>query len=120
MKENADKYLDDLSRKVIGKSSLESPSYDFTKNVMAQVKALTGSTLTTYKPLISKSMWFIITLLASSGVAYILFGPQTESLWLQKLNLNQYLSMPSLDTGFENPASVVHTQHMMDMYLTGK
>lgn len=96
MKENADKHLDDLSRKIIGKSSLERPSFDFTQNVMSQVKAISKSTLTTYKPLISKWMWLLITLLATSGVAYILFGPQSESLWLQKLNLDQYMSLPSL------------------------
>ncbi len=40
MKENADKHLDDLSRKVIGKSAIESPSFDFTKTIMSQIKTL--------------------------------------------------------------------------------
>lgn len=101
MKENADKYLDDLSRKVIGKSALERPSLDFTQSVMSQVEAISNSSITTYKPLISKSVWLVITLLATSGVVYILFGAQSKSLWLQQLNLEHYISfsnwIPSLE-----------------------
>ncbi len=101
MKENADKHLDDLSRKVIGRSSLESPSFDFTHNVMAQVKAIAGSKITTYKPLISKSMWLVIALLVTSGIGYIVFGPKSESLWLQKLQLDDYMHIPSFDTNID-------------------
>ena len=51
MNENADKHLDNLSRRVIGKSAVESPSFDFTQTIMAQIKELKTSKVTTYVPL---------------------------------------------------------------------
>ena len=87
MKENADKYLDELSRKVMGKSSVESPSFDFTSVVMSQIEAL-NSSRTVYKPLISKWMWSFISLCVITVFGYVIFGNSTsESKWLRDLNL---------------------------------
>lgn len=101
MNENADKHLDELSRKVMGKTSLESPSFDFTQSVMSQIKTTAVSQLTAYKPLISKPMWFFIAILSLSGVCYILLGPQSQSLWLQKLKLDNYISFSDLTPNLE-------------------
>ena len=87
MNENADKHLDNLSRKVMGKSSVESPSFDFTNVVMSQVQALNYS-VTTYKPLISKWIWSLILLGVIAVFGYVIFGNATsESTWLKDLNL---------------------------------
>lgn len=86
MKENADNYLDELSRKVAGKNSIESPSMDFTNNVMSQIKAYSHSRFTTYKPLISKPMWFLILLVSLASFVYVYFDKTiSESLWLKNL-----------------------------------
>ncbi len=91
MKENADKYLDDLSRKVIGRSSVESTSTDFTSNVMSQIKAYSKSKVTTYVPLISKRIWILIVLGFLAIVVYAIFkSPDTGSSWLKKWNLEQF------------------------------
>lgn len=91
MKENADKYLDDLSRKVIGRSSVESTSTDFTSNVMSQIKAYSKSKATTYVPLISKRIWTLIGLGFSAIVVYAIFkSPDTSSSWLEKWNLDRF------------------------------
>ena len=91
MKENADKYLDDLSRKVIGTSSIESTSTDFTSNVMSQIKAYSKSKVTTYVPLISKRIWILIGLGFLAIVLYAIFkSPDTSSSWLKKWNLDQF------------------------------
>ena len=92
MKENADKHLDDLSRKVIGKSAVESPSFDFTQTVMSQVKALGTSRVTMYVPLISKRIWFLLGVGIVSVIGYILFGTSnTESTWFGSLILDRYV-----------------------------
>ena len=91
MKENADKHLDDLSRKVIGKSAVESPSFGFTQAVMSQIEALKTST-TTYVPLISKQAWLFISVAIASAVGYVLFGSsQTETTWFESLQLERYV-----------------------------
>lgn len=95
MNENADKHLDNLSRKVIGKSAVESPSFDFTKNVMSQINALSTSSVTTYVPLISKKVWALIILVFAGIIGYVSFGTSEEK--------NSWLS--DLDYEFVNPLS---------------
>ena len=92
MKENADKYLDELSRKVMGKSTLESPSLDFTKTVMSQIHNLSTSTITAYRPLISKPVWSFIALGVIAIFVYVIFGNPTASdtKWLESLNLQKF------------------------------
>jgi len=98
MKENADKHLDDLSRKVIGESVIESPSFDFTQNVMSQVKALATSRATTYVPLISKRIWLFIGLCIAFMLGYVFFGSSnTETTWLEHLKLNRYVDFTKID-----------------------
>ena len=82
MKEQEDKYLDDLTKKVFRDASLKSPSSDFIDNVMARVTDYSQATV--YKPLISKSTWTIIFLGFGALISYILFfeAPTETSNWL--------------------------------------
>ncbi|MEM5566992.1 hypothetical protein WNY78_17865 [Psychroserpens sp. AS72] len=98
MNENADKHLDSLSRRVIGESAVESPSFDFTKSVMSQINALNTSSATTYVPLISKWVWAIIALVFAAIVGFVSFGTTTtlitlssgeKSSWLDRLILER-------------------------------
>ena len=101
MKENADKYLDDLSRKVIGKTSVKSTSMDFTSTVMSQIKAINNSKVTTYVPLISKRIWSLIGFGFAAIVVYVVcFASSSNSSWLNTWNLDTF---QSLDLGFNNP-----------------
>ena len=95
MNENADKHLDNLSRKVIGKSAVESSSFDFTKSVMSQINALSTTSVTTYVPLISKKVWALIILVFAGIIGYVSFGTSEEK--------NSWLS--DLDYEFVNPLS---------------
>ncbi|WCO00763.1 hypothetical protein [Psychroserpens ponticola] len=103
MKENADKHLDDLSRKVIGKSAVESPSFDFTQAVMTQINALEVSNATTYVPLISKRIWLCIGIVIVSVLGYLLFGASgTDIKGIEYLKLDRYVNfeVPAVITGF--------------------
>ena len=103
MKENAHKYLDDLSRKVIGKSSVESTSSDFTIHVMSQVKAINSSKATTYEPLISKRIWALIGLGFAAIVVYSFYMvPKANSSWLKTWNIDQF-QLPNFE--FSSPFS---------------
>ena len=82
MKDQEDKYLDDLTKKVFRDASLKSPSSDFIDNVMARVTDYSQATV--YKPLISKFTWTIIFLGFGALISYILFfeAPTETSNWL--------------------------------------
>ncbi len=89
MSDNIDKHIEKLVNKTMKKVSLETPSLDFTNTVMAQVNALGQSSVTTYKPLISKPMWFAIFAVALGIVLYIIFGTSTnQSGWLNFMDLS--------------------------------
>lgn len=60
MNANENKEIDNLIRKVIEKAPLESPSFDFTAQIIAQLEHAQQSEATVYKPLISKTAWLFI------------------------------------------------------------
>lgn len=99
MKDNMDKHLDKLIGKVMEDMPLESPSIDFTANILSKVKALPQSEATVYKPLISKNVWFGIGTLVLGLSIYLTFGATIESSsWLSFLNFEKIpsVTLPSL------------------------
>ena len=89
MKENADKYLDQLARKVMKDASVERPSFDFTDVVMSQVSTLNHKPITVYKPLISKRTWVYVSIAFAALVLVFIFGPQTEGAgWFSSIDLS--------------------------------
>jgi len=89
MKENDNKYLDDFTKKIIKKTSLERPSIHFTSTIMSQVSALNENKVTTYKPLISKKVWTLIALSFTVLCAYLILGTETQQeSWMSTLNFN--------------------------------
>ncbi len=71
MKENEAKQIEDLVAKAMQKSTLETPSYQFTDKVMAAVNAQQHSAVTRHIPLIPKYMWVAIAVLTIGFTAYI-------------------------------------------------
>lgn len=87
MKEYTEHHLDKLAKKVMQLSSLESPSLDFTAKIMAKVEASATSSITVYKPLISKSGWLIISILVIGGLTYGIFSSGLEGLgWFDNVD----------------------------------
>ena len=111
MKENANKYLDQITEKLFTEQPLESPSSDFSSKVMVRVEGLQNETVTVYKPLISKAGWFIIITGFLAVVVFVyLSGNGTEtSGWFNTLNVNIL---------FQNKASHIWAQwHIPDTLL---
>ncbi len=89
MKENTEQHLDKLAKKVMQSSSLESPSLDFTANIMAKVEDLAISHITVYKPLISKRSWLLISILVIGSLSYGVFGSGLEGLgWFDTIDFS--------------------------------
>ena len=87
MKEHTEQHLDKLAKKVMQSSLLESPSLDFTANIMAKVEASATSHVTVYKPLISKKAWLLISILVIGSLSYGIFGNGLESLgWFDSID----------------------------------
>ena len=88
MQDHLEQRLDKLAKKVVKSSKLESPSMDFTANVMQQVEASQISHITVYKPLISKRAWFVIALLIIGGLSYSIFGGLQSTSLLESVDLS--------------------------------
>ena len=71
MKAHSEQHLDDLAKKVMTSAPLETPSFNFTADVMAKLDAPQVSAITTYKPLISKKAWIVIGIIMIALGYYI-------------------------------------------------
>ena len=78
MKNNIDKHLEKLTNKIMEETSLESPSFDFTDNIISQVQIIKTSDVTVYKPLISKSIWILIALGFITLIGYLILGTTSQ------------------------------------------
>ena len=88
MKEHTEQHLDKLAKKVMQSSLLESPSLDFTANIMAKVENSAISNVTVYKPLISKRAWLLISILVIGSLSYVIFGNVEGVSWVDKVDLS--------------------------------
>ncbi len=101
MKHNIDDHLDKLAKKVMYETSLESPSLNFTANIMAQVNAVKISDVTVYKPLISKNVWLLFAVVIASVCAYFVFGNSLEGMgWFEAIDFS---FLPNIE--ISNPLS---------------
>ena len=82
MDNEADKRLDEFTGKLLKDLLREVPSLDFTTRVMSQVEVLSKSRKIEYKPLISKTMWWVLGVLVCGFFAYSILGNlRSESSW---------------------------------------
>lgn len=89
MKANEDKQLEKLVDHIMKDTVLESPSIDFTSNVMSQVLASKTSDVTVYKPLISRSVFIAIFGCIITVFIYLLInGEKQENSWFSHLKFS--------------------------------
>ena len=72
------KKIENLVHKMMKKATLESPSFDFTAQIMEQVSSIKQSKATIYEPLISRKAWVFITISFATLLGYVLFGTQQQ------------------------------------------
>ncbi|MDT0559283.1 hypothetical protein RM697_11515 [Ichthyenterobacterium sp. W332] len=88
MDKHTEQHLDKLAEKVLKTPNLESPSVDFTTNIMNSINALPLSKSINYKPLISKYGWLAIIIVLISLSTYIMLNSTGDSTWLKRLDLS--------------------------------
>lgn len=89
MKENNDNELEKFVDRLMKDASLESPSPEFTANLMTKVLATEMDKATVYKPLISKKAWFIISGCIIALAGYLIFGTNAQTTgWFESPGLN--------------------------------
>ena len=99
MKDNIENLLDELSEKILIASDLETPSLDFTANIMSNINVVTKqSESTIYKPLISKKAWLFIALVFILVLAYGFSVNTSDNIgWFTDVN---YSFMPRMNSLF--------------------
>lgn len=90
MKESENKYVDNLSKKIIKEAAVESPSFNFTDTVMSQIETLSvRSSVTAYKPLISIKGWLVIAIVFIALLIIMIMTSEGYSLGLlNKINFS--------------------------------
>lgn len=78
MKEE-DKNIENLIEKMMTENTLQSPSADFTANLMSQILIAEKAKIKPYKPLISISTWIFIGVALALLIVYNVFFAGTEN-----------------------------------------
>ena len=100
MTKHSEQHLDKLAKKVIKTLPLERPSLDFTATIMTKIEARQTSSITTYKPLISKKAWLIISMIVAGLLIYLftLDSSEASSGLLDKVDLTMVTDNKLVDT----------------------
>lgn len=107
--------MDHFVDKVMKSSTLESPSLDFTVKVMSQITGTSKSTVTVYKPLISKTTWVILLLLTAGIVGFSVYSKDDTTLgWFDKLDFSR---ISNLFSGVKISQSVMYSLLMLGVML---
>lgn len=86
MKKHTEQHLDKLAKKAMKSSLLESPSSDFTANVMKQVETISIGSSVVYRPLITKYGWFAIIAILIGVSIYVMFNNTGNSTLLDAVD----------------------------------
>ncbi|WJS95873.1 hypothetical protein NYQ10_05310 [Flavobacterium johnsoniae] len=78
MKEE-DKNIENLIEKMMADDTLQSPSADFTSNLMSQILVAEKAKIKPYKPLISITTWIFIGVALALLIAYNVFFAGTQN-----------------------------------------
>ncbi len=115
MNEHKNKHIDQFVDKVMKSSTLETPSFDFTAKVMSQVKATSRSSVTVYKPLISKPIWGVLVMLTVGVVVFSVFSKDTTTFgWFDQLDFSK---VPNLFSGVKISQTAMYSLLMFAVML---
>jgi len=103
MKPNTDN-IEDFTKFIMNDVQLEKPSADFVENVMGKISLENKPVIETiYKPLISKSSWFIISLITIAFCVYFILGNTNQSSIFSFINIDvSFLNKININAVFEN------------------
>lgn len=99
MKENTEQHLDELTKKMMNSTELESPSSNFTENIMAHIETVEIAPIPS-KPLISKGVWILIGLVVTGLILYSFFGGLESTGWFDQINYEGVIENNRLSEAF--------------------
>jgi len=120
MNENVDKTIEEIVSKVMNETTLDSPSLDFTANIMTQVKTLSQKKGIVYKPLISK--WFWIAFFMGIALLFVFFfsssNPESTS-WFDAIDFSMISNNIVSDalSNFQVPKKVLYSVVLFGVML---
>lgn len=87
MDKQEDKKLEDFVDKIMEETSLESPSVDFTKNLMQKIESERAREVFTYKPILPKQVLvgLFVAFVALMGYVISQYGSLDGTGWLDKV-----------------------------------
>ena len=104
-----DEKLNRLVDELMANDVLEQPSSDFTNNLMSHIETISHSSITVYKPLISKTGWVVIFMIISAIVAYVLSVGSSESSGLfENITLFDNIENPLANLSFNVSKTVLY------------
>lgn len=77
--------LDFFAKKYINDIESETPSMDFTKNIMANIEATETSKVFKTEPLISKKVWLLLVVTLITSIFYVYKKSSTQLMNLPKI-----------------------------------
>ncbi|RSK39230.1 hypothetical protein [Mangrovimonas spongiae] len=109
MKNQIDKQLEEFIDNVFENSNLESPSVDFSIQVMSKIQAINSTNTTTYKPLISRPVWIALGVIFVTFLS-VVFGNATftQSSWLTFLDFSIVSRLGNIFPSNQLPSSLVY------------
>ena len=109
-----DKKLDTFTKTLVKEAGMHSPKKDFATNIIQEIEAYETSKLasSSYRPLISKKIWFALAVITMGMVVFIfLQAPTEEEGLLTKLGLTNidFSMFADLTSGFAVSKTVVYS-----------
>lgn len=111
------KHIEDLTDKIMKESSLETPSFNFTANVMSQLQQQTIHIA--YKPLISKRVWAVIAACVLIVVVFTFNNSVSESSWIGMLRVTDGFnySLEALIPNLEIPKTYLYSLSFLALFI---
>lgn len=117
--EKDDKRIENLVNKLMKADNLEKAPLDFTDQVMAKVDTLSKSSVTTYKPLISKPVLYGIAVSFVALVVYILFkSPRDATRLSERYNLPEISLNPLEGLSFDFSSTLMYATVLLAIMVS--
>ena len=109
------KHLDKRTKELIKEAGTYKPSADFLSNVMSAVELKAKQEV--YKPLISKTTWFIICTLLLAWIIVFYMYPTSYSSVFKNMDLTNIMSFDNPFSGYEISKNLIYGLGFLGLFL---
>ncbi|CAM1353557.1 MULTISPECIES: hypothetical protein [Tenacibaculum] len=111
--------LDIFAKKYIKEIKEESPSTDFTANIMNAILETKKADIYKATPLISKKVWFLLSAVLVTSILYVSRGTSLGWVKMPKVNLNftDAIQLPKLFEGITISNTILYTCFLFTLMI---